>query len=185
MILPSQVVRAVFPVEDLLQSNQQVKPVKKVRKVVKKKIPKEVLVDGLSDLPVKFASCCKPKVGDSIGGFITRGNSITVHKANCKIFISAEKDRRVFVSWAHADANSKYRVNLVIELEDRIGLLRDLTMIVSDQGVNIVDISLQRSTSETVKLRHFILEVDSYEQLEALMNKMERIKNVISVRKVD
>jgi GTP pyrophosphokinase len=185
MILPSQVVKAVFPLEDLLTSNQQIKTVRKSKKSKKKVIPKEVLVDGLKDLPVKFASCCKPRIGDPIDGFITRGNSITVHKSNCKIFNSSEKDRRIGVSWAHMSANTKYRVNLVVELEDRIGLLRDLTMVVSNAGVNIVDISLQRSTSETVKLRHFILEVDSYEQLENLMSKIERIDNIISVKKID
>jgi (p)ppGpp synthase/HD superfamily hydrolase len=77
-------------------------------------------------------------------------------------------------------------VNIVLEIQDRIGMLRDIANVISDLNVNIVDLSLQSPASGgALKVRHLIVEVVNYEQLEILLNKLERIPNVLSVRKVD
>jgi len=184
-ILPSAVVRNVFVEKDLLSCDIKDSPkYKKGRKakLVKTK-NKNVLVDGLSNLPIKFAPCCGPKVGDVILGYVTRGDGVTVHKFDCKVLHDADKERVISVEWESPDKD-KYQVGLVFEMRDRVGLLHDITKVISDAGVNIIDISSSREDNEGGKIRNCVVEVTSYEQLNRMLDRLERIKNIVSVRKV-
>ncbi len=188
-ISPSLIVRAVYPLEDLLQSTQQVEPVidATTHEILKSTLG-DVMVDGQTGIPFKFATCCKPKRTDQIIGYVNRGKAITVHKLTCKMVKNNNLDRLISVNWVTAPTKEfgKYKVNLVLELEDRIGLLRDITNVVSDENVNIVDLSLQKPTDgRPIKLRHLIVELDNYDQLEHLLFKLEQIPNVLSAKKID
>jgi GTP pyrophosphokinase len=188
-ISPSLIIKAIYPLEDLLQSTQQVEPALVASNInLLKSTLGEVVVDGQTGIPFKFATCCKPKRTDQIIGYVNRGKAITVHRLNCKMVKNNNLDRLISVNWV-SEINpqfGKYKVNLVLELEDRIGLLRDITNIVSDENVNIVDLSLQKQTNGSpIKLRHLIVELDNYDQLEHLLYKLEQIPNVLSAKKID
>lgn len=188
MVLPSQIVRSIFPVEDLLRSPKDAVKIMRNKKLIRSRgkksdIKKDVVVDGMKDLPVKFAKCCKPKKTDSIIGYVTRGEGISIHKANCKIVFNSSDDRLVSVSWANQKPGNKYKVALTLEFKDRMGILRDVSDVVTNSGVNIVDVSLRVTDDSDTVFRGFVLEVDDYDQLERVMDRMERIENVISVKK--
>jgi GTP pyrophosphokinase len=188
MVSPSNIVRAVYQVEDLLKSTQQIQLLPTVGKNLTSSSLGEVIVDGQTGIPFRFATCCTPKFGDSIVGYISRQKAVSVHKMNCRMVLNSNQDRLISVAWANVKKSDvfKYRVNLVIELEDRVGMLRDITNIISDQNINIVDLSLGRTNpNELIKLRNVVIEVNSYDQLETLLNKLERIPDVLSVKKVD
>lgn len=187
VVSPSVVVKAIFPLEDLLMSTQQINTKPDLGKNIVKSTLGDVIVDGQTGIPFRMATCCKPKVTDSIVGYISRLKAVTIHKANCKMVLSSNPERLIAVEWANSEkTNNVYRVNLVLEIEDRIGMLRDIANVISDLNVNIVDLSLQSPASGgALKVRHLIVEVANYEQLEILLNKLERIPNVLSVRKVD
>jgi len=184
-ILPSTVVKNVFIEKDLLSCDIADRPVYNKRRKAKLKKSKNtnILVDGLSDLPIKFAPCCAPKVGDVIQGYVTRGEGITIHKFDCKVLHDADAERVISVEWESPDKD-KYQVGLVFEMEDRVGLLHDITKVISDAGVNIVEISSSREDGEGVKLRNCVVEVVDYEQLNRMLDRLERIRNVVSVRKI-
>lgn len=187
MILPSQVVKAVFPLEDLLLSTKSVESTEKKKMPLgeTRSLSEDVVVDGLDGIPVRFATCCKPKQCDMIIGYAGRDKKVAIHKIDCKMITRNNPDRRIAVHWSSCIDQHKYRVNLVVQLEDRIGLLRDMSNIISDEGVNIVDLSMEKTANENVKLRNFVVEIISYDQLEHLMNRLERIPSVISVKKLD
>lgn len=189
MLSPTNIVKAVYPLEDLLKSTQQVEVVIDPKKSVVGSSLGEVVVDGQSGIPFRFATCCKPKRADGIVGYISRQKAVTIHKSTCSMVLSSNPERLISVSWAQDTSNTlnkKYKVELVIELEDRVGMLRDLTNVISDLNVNIVDLFLENpKDGKPVKLRHFIVEVANYDQLELLLYKLERIPNVLSVKKID
>jgi GTP pyrophosphokinase len=109
-----------------------------------------VLVVGLSSLLTQLAKCCKPAPPDAIGGFVTRGKGVSVHRADCSNFrdIAARSAERVIpVTWGRpksADV-ALYPVDVVIEAGDRQGLLRDISEVFAKEKINVVGVQTQSS----------------------------------------
>ncbi len=112
-----------------------------------------IIVDGESGCSVKFAKCCNPLPGDSVIGFITKGYGISIHKCDCPNVISGQKnpeyaDRWVSASWDE-DSNAKrslFEANLQIKVDDRIGMLADISVALADMRVDILQINVQTSS---------------------------------------
>lgn len=147
-----------------------------------------VIVDGIDDCVVKFAQCCNPLPGDEIVGFITRGHGISVHKCDCQNYQN-QKDipeldaRWVSVKWAEVKDNRGYfKTTLDIIAVDRIGLLADVC-----SALAMINIYIHESTSRELKNGNAILSVTvsvaGMEQLNSVINKIMKIKNVISVER--
>ena len=112
-----------------------------------------IIVDGESGCSVKFAKCCNPLPGDSVIGFITKGYGISIHKCDCPNVINGKNnpeyaDRWVSASW-DADSDSKrslFEANLQIRVDDRIGMLADISVALADLRVDILQINVQTSS---------------------------------------
>ena len=112
-----------------------------------------IIVDGESGCSVKFAKCCNPLPGDSVIGFITKGYGISIHKCDCPNVINGKNnpeyaDRWVSASW-DADSDSKrslFEANLQIRVDDRIGMLADISVALADMRVDILQINVQTSS---------------------------------------
>ena len=134
---------------------------------------------GVGDLVTNIARCCNPIRGDDIIGYITRNRGITVHRADCRnILAEDEKERLVKVDWGRTQ--HLYPVRLRIEAWDRVGLLRDMTSLVSEQKVNIASVvSTEHEDSTcTISLTVYIKDV---EQLSRLFSRLEGVRGVVSV----
>ena len=97
-----------------------------------------VIVEGLDDMLVRMARCCSPMPGDDIIGFVTVGRGVSVHRADCTNIGALEEqpERMIEVSWAPEQTGSFF-VWIQVEALDRSRLLRDVTSVLSDLGVNI------------------------------------------------
>ena len=142
-------------------------------------------VSGFSGMPFRLANCCKDlKKGDPIMGYVASGKAISVHKKACKVLIDLNNDFKIPIFWSNVEKRPNYYVNICIELEDRHGFLCDVTRVISEEEVNINDISLQKSTEvikEGYKMRLLELEVQCFEQLDRIMRKIGKIEGVIKV----
>ena len=105
-------------------------------------------VEGQDDLLVYRARCCNPIRGEEIIGYVTRGKGVAVHARSCPNVqnLLYESDRRIQVEWAPIASDSQHRgapkpqtypVKLTILCDDRAGLLKEFTAIISDDGTNI------------------------------------------------
>ena len=127
----------------------------KVEKIINKKIKSNsgIIVDGETGCSVKFAKCCNPLPGDSVIGFITKGYGISIHKCDCPNVINGQKnleyaDRWVSASWDE-DSTAKrslFEANLQIKVDDRIGMLADISVALADMRVDILQINVQTSS---------------------------------------
>ena len=106
-----------------------------------------VVVKGDPDLLVHLAGCCNPVAGDEIVGFITRGRGVSVHRASCPNVaeLSKHPERMIEVSWDTSGA-TEFRVEIVVEATDRMGLLKDVTIAIGDAGANILSAATQTSS---------------------------------------
>ena len=116
-----------------------------------------IIVDGESGCSVQFAKCCNPLPGDKVIGFITKGYGISIHKCDCPNVITGKKnpeyaDRWVEASW-DADSSEKrslFEANLQIRVDDRIGMLADISVALADMRVDILQINVQTTSGGSI-----------------------------------
>jgi len=141
--------------------------------------PVSINVLGVGDLLTRLANCCHPLPGDKIIGYITQGRGITVHRRDCpNIIHEEEKERLVKVEWG--DVAQVYPVMLQVDAWDRVGLIRDISAIIAEEGVNLSEASMGNHRDDGVTL-YFTLEVKSAAQLSKIMSRIYSVWNVVSV----
>ncbi|MDB5874162.1 MAG: relA [Ramlibacter sp.] len=120
---------------------------KKARNV--EKTPKGgVLVVGIDSLMTQLAKCCKPAPPDAIGGFVTRGKGVSIHRRDCSNFreLAARSSERVIdVEWgaSKADSGAVYPVDVGVEAADRQGLLRDISEVFAKEKMNVIGVQTE------------------------------------------
>ena len=142
-----------------------------------------ISVLGVGNLLVRMARCCNPIPGDSIIGFVTRSRGVTVHKPECPNLCSYlenedESDRIVNVDWG--ETHKLYPVRIEIRAYDRVGLLRDVTLRVSEEHVNIASVNTDELQDGTVTME-LTLHTTGLDQLGKIFSKLEGIRSVFSV----
>ncbi len=143
-----------------------------------------VLVRGAPDILVKLAKCCTPVPGDGIVGFVTRGQGVSVHRADCSNVQSllTEPDRMIEVEWAPT-SKSVFLVQIQVEALDRSGLLSDVTRVLSEHHVNILSASVSTS-KDRLALSRFVFEMGDVTHLDRVLNAVRRIDAVYDVYRV-
>jgi len=141
--------------------------------------PVSINVLGVGDLLTRLANCCHPLPGDKIIGYITQGRGITVHRRDCpNIIHEEEKERLIKVEWG--DVAQVYPVMVQVDAWDRVGLIRDISAIIAEEGVNLSEASMGNHRDDGVTL-YFTLEVKSAAQLSKIMSRIYSVWNVVSV----
>jgi GTP pyrophosphokinase len=145
-----------------------------------------VQVQGVGNLLTQIAGCCKPLPGDTIVGFITRGRGVSIHREDCARIIDLQissAERIVEVEWGDTPS-ANYKVEVAIEAYDRQGLLRDITELFANARINVLSI-----VTSTNKMRHsatmrLTVEVPNLVHLSKLLERIDRLNNVISAARV-
>lgn len=144
----------------------------------------DVYIHGVGKLMSTLASCCHPVPGDEILGYITQGRGVSIHKSDCHNLLNlkqSQANRITQVSWGQAP-EKLYPVELIIKAYDRRGLLKDITMALSNDDVNIVamnTLSQEDGTADFV----ITVEIDSLQHLGLILNKLQQLPNVMDVRR--
>ncbi|MEU5418816.1 RelA/SpoT family protein [Streptomyces sp. NPDC001407] len=143
-----------------------------------------VVVKGVDDVWVKLARCCTPVPGDPIIGFVTRGNGISVHRADCVNVdsLSQQPERILEVEWAPTQS-SVFLVAIQVEALDRSRLLSDVTRVLSDQHVNILSAAVQTSRDRVATSR-FTFEMGDPKHLGHVLKAVRGVEGVYDVYRV-
>ncbi|WP_243047732.1 bifunctional (p)ppGpp synthetase/guanosine-3',5'-bis(diphosphate) 3'-pyrophosphohydrolase [Dyella sp. RRB7] len=143
-------------------------------------------IEGVGNLLTTLARCCQPLPGDPVRGFVTRGRGVSVHRADCVSLARLARrdpDRVIDMEWGKASVQA-YEVEIELRGYDRKGLQKDVTGLISNEGINIVASSsrLFAHTGE-VEMR-FTLRVRDFEQLSGLLARLVALPNVVDARRV-
>ncbi len=134
---------------------------------------------GVGDLLTIVSQCCNPIPGDKIAGYITRGRGVSVHKEDCpNIKNETEKERLVKVDWGKNQ--KRYPVRVLIEAWDRVGLLRDITTLVSQEKINIASVTTTEYEYSSCSI-YLTIHIEGVAQLSRLFSRLETIEAVYSV----
>ena len=138
-----------------------------------------VNVQGLGATPARSAPCCRPMPGEEIVGFITRNRGVTVHRQDCaNIRNEDEPERLMDVSWP--DFEQKFPSSVVISSMDRVGLLRDITTLVSADHINITGVRDRHNADSTVTIT-LTVEASGLPQISRMVSRLEDLPGVINV----
>ena len=161
-------------------SSQEVKPQQEEQRVALPSVGpgSGIEVLGVGDLLTRIAQCCSPIRGDEITGYITRSRGVTMHRKTCLNIANEDKvDRLVEVSWGKTQ--TLYPVRIRLEAWDRLGLLKDITSLVSDERVNIA--SCVSEEYDDVSVISLTVYIDGIDQLGRLFSKLEGVEGVTRV----
>ena len=162
-----------------------------------------VLVVGVDSLLTQLAKCCKPALGDVIGGYVTRGKGVSIHRHSCTNFqaLVARNDandegRVIDVAWAKdklsttntasiGSPNEVYPVDVVIEAADSQGLLKAILEVFSKDKLNIIAANTQshRSSGGDTAVMTFTVEVTNSARLNKVLNQVLEVQGVRSARR--
>ncbi|MBU0667690.1 RelA/SpoT family protein [Patescibacteria group bacterium] len=188
-VLVKSIIKKIFGERGIFRSRQS-RAIKSPEVVFslpdgKKNISAEkVCVSGECDLPYRLANCCNPRAGLPIVAYVTRGRSVTIHLQSCKVLRDVDGDRILEASWGHRQSLRKYSVKIQLCAKDRVGLIRDIADVITSMNVNIGFFSDLRRVDDVVEKEVFV-DVAGEQQLVEIISRLERIRNVLEVKRAE
>jgi GTP pyrophosphokinase len=140
-------------------------------------------VEGIKDVMVRLAKCCRPVPGDEIVGYISLGRGITIHRESCRNAkaLMRNPDRFTMVSWEGANETS-FRVELQVDAWDRTRLLEDLSRTFAEAGINIVE--ARCIVSHPMVKNRFVVEVGDTGSLKSCITRLRNVDSVFDAYRV-
>ena len=148
-----------------------------------------VLIVGVDQLLTQLAKCCKPVPPDLIQGFVTREKGISVHRQDCPSFqhvAALHPERVIDADWADAapasggDTNV-YAVDILVDAQDRQGLLRDISDVLARERVNVTAVRTQ--SKQGAAEMAFTVEVADIKRLNQALHHIQQVNGVVSARR--
>ncbi len=145
-----------------------------------------IQVEGVGNILINIANCCKPVPGDSIVGYITLGRGVSIHRNNCpniklENLSEEQQSRLVVVSWG--EEKRSYSVDIQVAGLDRPGLLSDTTSVLATERVNILDIGIQHEDNTLKAIINITVQVENAAQLEGVLGKLSQLQSILDVKR--
>ena len=142
-----------------------------------------ISVEGIDEVMLRMAKCCRPVPGDPIVGYISLGRGITIHREDCPnvAVLRRDPDRFTPVSW-DGDAETSFRVEIQVDGWDRHRLLEDMSRTFAEAGINIIEARCT-VTHPMVKNR-FVVEVGDTHALDQTISRLRNIDSVFDAYRV-
>jgi GTP pyrophosphokinase len=143
----------------------------------------DILVVGVDKLLTQIGSCCKPMPPDAIAGFVARGKGVSIHRLSCKNFrnMAARNPERVIAAGWGSRTDAMYPIDLRVEANDRQGLLRDISDVLSREKINVTSVKTQ--TRAGMAAMSFTVELNGTDALQRMFAQLSEVPGVVSVRR--
>lgn len=141
-----------------------------------------VEVGGVDQLMTQIARCCRPLPPEPIAGYITVGRGVSVHRRDCSnlLRLSDRNPGRVIqVHWGREAERDYYTVTIRVEAYDRQGLLRDISILLAEQRINVLNADTHTARQTGAAVMDFTIQVTDTGQLSRVLNLISRLSNVL------
>jgi GTP pyrophosphokinase len=139
-----------------------------------------IRVMGLKGIATTMGKCCNPMPGDDIVGYITRGRGATIHRQDCpNILRVTERERLVKVSWGQP--GKTFTVPIQIKAYDRQGLMSDISKVISDESISLIDMNMKMN--QHLAVIKLVIGVQGISQLSRVLTKIESLPNVYEAKR--
>jgi GTP diphosphokinase / guanosine-3',5'-bis(diphosphate) 3'-diphosphatase len=142
-----------------------------------------IKVQGVDDVMLRLAKCCRPVPGDPIVGYISLGKGITIHHEACPnaVALMRNPERFTAVEW-EGDTTSSFRVEIQVDGWDRHRLLEDLSRTFAENGINILEANC--TVVHPMVKNRFVVEVGDTQALKACITRIRNIESVFDAYRV-
>ena len=137
---------------------------------------------GLEGLLYSFARCCSPIPGEPIVGVVTRSKGVTVHRLDCRTLDNIPVERLMDIQWSGNNINKTYSTTIRIETGERLGMLKDIIGVVSDNNTNINSANVK--SKGKVGIIELGIELDNIDTLRRVMTALQAMPDVLSVKRI-
>jgi len=141
-----------------------------------------IKIEGMGSMMFHFAGCCQPIPGEEVIGYITRGRGVTIHRIDCPAAqeLIKQPERTVPVTW-DVSKDQTFVVRLEVNVTPRRNILAEITESIADANTNVrgADINI----SDTNSTGYIVVEVNNLSQLERVLERIRKVKGVISVKR--
>src|SRR6187397_82275 len=181
---PKNVLAKLAPQQELKEAPPEGSIASVVRRVLGGADDDKITVHGIDDLMVFRARCCNPIRGEKIVGYITRGKGVSVHSALCPNVVNLlyDPERRIDVEWDKGSDASPYTVRLRISVEDRRGILADVSSRIADINTNIRDVEATVDEAQRGSIR-MTVEISDVKHLDKVMRSLKSVDGVLAVER--
>ncbi|MBK16748.1 MAG: (p)ppGpp synthetase [Prochlorococcus sp. SP3034] len=144
-------------------------------------------IAGIEGLDFRIGKCCSPLPGEEIVGAVSLGNhGITIHRRDCENINPIPYERRLPVCWNEQEKKNenKFPIQLRIEVIDRVGVLKDILMRLSDKSINVSDASVKTAQGKPAII-NLCVELESLIQLNKTIEQIKTMADVIDIARVE
>ena len=149
-----------------------------------------IVVDGERGCLVKLARCCNPLPGDSIIGFVTKGYGISIHKSDCPNVQNGKRSAEYADRWKEAywentndgvSSSSMYEAQIAVHVCDRMGMLADITIALSEMRVFLLQINTVNVGNDhiIINLKISCKNIDHYRSIVSKIKSIEGVTDVL------
>lgn len=172
-----KIIRKLYPAANIIEKHKK----KSGLFTIKKENPAQAIIDGERGILTNIAQCCNPLPGDRIRAYITTTHGASIHKEHCPELEKRDTNSRIVSAhWDSRPGGFGY-ANLQIQSLDRVGLLKDIAEVFSQQGLNIIQIEYNKKTKTDVVIINLRFEVSDVKHLLHIIDGVERINGVLQV----
>jgi GTP pyrophosphokinase len=146
----------------------------------------DVRIEGVGSLMHHMARCCQPVPGDAIAGYITRGRGVSIHRQDCRQFLNLQRrqpERVLDVQWA-SGSRSRYPSRIVVHAWDRRELIKDIGTLLASEKVNVTGMNAKHADSGDEVEIELTVQVENFDQLATLLNRLQTIPSVTDARRL-
>ena len=160
----------------------------KLRKInIDKNKDRGIQIEGVSNLLVEIANCCKPAPGDEIIGYITVGRGITIHRKDCANIdtknLGPEKSLRLAeATWG--TETTAYTVNIQVTGFNQPGLLSDVAMVLAKASINVSDIGRKQGNTDLISILNITIQIENTAQLYEVLEKIAQLPHVVDAKRI-
>jgi GTP pyrophosphokinase len=141
---------------------------------------------GVDGVAISRAKCCLPLPGDAVVGYVSRGKGMVLHRDGCvnvANWRATEPERLVEVDWQPAE-NARFETGIIIETLDRVGLLRDVTEIFSENRTFILGINTRSAKDAGTAIMRIDFESASVDHIETLIRKLHSLEDLLAIHRL-
>jgi len=188
-VAPRKLLAKLVPQDQLKEKPPETRMASVVRRVLGAASPgaaeDKIKVRGIDDLMVVRARCCNPIRGEKIVGYITRGKGVSVHSAACSNVMNLlyDPERRIDVEWDSAADASRYIVRLTMQVEDRQGILADVSSRIAAINTNITNVEATGADSDHLGRINMAVEIKDVKHLEKVIKLLRGVEGVLDVER--